>query len=92
LPGEIGNFKRVIGGVLDMRQRNDDAEGRAPIRCTFNIDRAAHALDDAFGNRQSETNAVEFSRQSTVDLLEFMKDAAAIAGRNADAGVAHGDG
>src|SRR5205814_9812055 len=58
------------------------------FRSALDFDAAAHPLDDAPGDGEAETGATEFSCRSAVGLLEFVKDARLLSGRNADAAVA----
>ena len=77
------------GSRRGRRQRHVNAEGRAGAGRALDLDAAAHALDDAPGDREAEAGAAELARGAAVGLLEFAEDAGLLLGRDADAGVAH---
>ena len=91
LPVRIRHGQSGLFGVVGTRQRNVDPERRAVAGGALDHDRAAHALDDLVGNRQTQAGAAEFPRRRDVGLLEFQKDARLILQRDADAGIVHGD-
>ncbi len=71
------------------RQRQRDAEGRAGAGDALDRNAAAHALDDAPGNRQAKPGAAELAGDAAIGLLELLEDAVVLVGCDADAGVAH---
>ena len=91
MPPRSGGDERRVLRAGRRRQRQRDAEGRAGAGHALDRDAAAHALDDAPGNRQAKPGAAELAGDAAVGLLEFLEDAVVLVGRDADAGVAHQD-
>src|ERR1044071_4321494 len=56
----------------------------------FDRDRAALHLDHALRDREAQSGAALLARVRIIDLLKFAKDLVLILGRDAGAGIAHG--
>src|SRR5438309_5455469 len=66
-----------------------EREGAAAARLALHRDRAAHELDQAGGNGQSQAGAAIPPRGRSVLLLERPEDLLLLVQRDADAGVAY---
>ena len=80
-------FRRM---VIDF-ERQRDSEGAALARRTLDTDAAAHQLDEAAGDRQTEAGTAKSARGGAVFLGKGFKDGFLLVGGDADAGIAHGD-
>ena len=89
--GKVGRSERCIVAACRARQRQRNPKGCAGAGHALDRDAAAHALDDALGNRKAQSGATEPAGDAAVGLLELLEDALVLVGPDADAGVAHQD-
>ena len=80
-----------IRGMGSPPEPRGEGEGTATAGFALHIDRPAHQADELSGDRQAQPGAAEFSRRGAVHLLEGPEDLLPGIGRDADAGVAHGE-
>src|SRR6266568_5470382 len=71
--------------------RQDDMEGRARAKLRGDRNRSAMHLDDAAGDRETETGAALSARARHVDLLELLEDARLVGLGDAGPRVVHVD-
>ncbi len=80
-------FSRCASGAAWQRQA--DRKGRARIFLAGHGNASLHALDDALGDRKSQSRAAEFPSGGAVSLLEVEKYAREVCVFQTDPGVAH---
>src|SRR6185437_14807010 len=76
-------------GRVRHRERSVEGEGRALPRRARRPDEAAHALDNAPGNREAQSGATELAGGRIVRLFEVEEDSLLVLALETDAGVAH---
>src|SRR6185369_13715207 len=86
--GRCGRLHRAGGLLLEA---DLDPEGAAPSRRTLEADVPAHQIDEPATDRESEPRPAVAARGRAVRLREAVEDRLLPVGRDADAGVAHGE-
>src|SRR5581483_3833324 len=78
---------RHLGDLADDREM----ERRAAAGLAVDPDAAAHHFAQALADREPQAGAAVVARRARVDLAEALEQLRDLVGRNADAGVAHGE-
>ena len=85
----LGGRDVVRRGVFDLQS---DSECGTVADVAFHADVAAHEHAEALADGQSKAGAAVFARGGGIDLGERLEEPVESIGRNADTGVANGDG
>src|SRR6202521_2444458 len=78
--------------MASLPYRQGDGESGPFAKAAGERDPAAVQLDKALGEREPEAGALGLARVVAPDLLELLEHRRLVLGRDADAGVLHGDG
>lgn len=83
---------RGAGRVFRKREAGGETEGAALARCAADRDLATHQLDQLAADGETQPGAAETPGNAAVGLGEWGEEVLLLLGRNANAGIADGEG